>query len=71
MTRVRISIPEDTRNRYSRYDGLEGELTDGGVDLGGSRPVAIPAEFLETFEQDEAPAGVDPDDEDEAVGEQG
>jgi hypothetical protein len=38
MTRVRVTIPEDTRNRYSRYDGLEGELTDGGVDLGGSRP---------------------------------
>jgi hypothetical protein len=54
MTRARVTIPEDTRNRYSRYDGLEGELTDGGVDLGGSRPVQIPAEFLETFEQDEA-----------------
>jgi hypothetical protein len=69
--RVRVTIPDGVSNRYSKFNGLEGELTDGGVDLGGSRPVAIPAEFLETFEQDEAPAGVDPDDEDEAVGEQG
>jgi hypothetical protein len=53
MTRVRVTIPDGVSNRYSKFNGLEGELTDGGVDLGGSRPVQIPEEFLETFEQDE------------------
>ena len=65
-TRVRVTIPEGTRNRWSRYNHMEGERVDGGVELDTGAFIDCPEQWLETVDDagEEEPGPVDPVDED-------
>ena len=61
--RVRITIPEGTRNRFSRFNGMEGEAQPDGVMLDDGSFIDCSAEWLEQVD-DAGEEEVEPVDED-------